>query len=317
MDNINENNINFDLIARHLLGETTDNEQEAVKCEIAKNPEAWNELKKSFELSALASPVDTEAAWKKVQPKLIVNKEKEADISMFSSRKRIINIAAAIVLIAAVAYFLMPSKTNKSLNLASHNTELSTDLPDQSKVVLAAHSSLQYASNKHFRKVELTGKAEFKVARSEQKPFIINTQKGIVQVLGTQFIVDAIAKDSVYVKVIEGRVRVKNQNLSDSVDLAIGDEISIVNNQLKTALINQENKHFIFEEVALNEVFKRLSKEFNTNFTVKDSVANKLLITATFKNETLDEILDIVALTHCLIITKNQNQYEVEGKGCN
>ena len=84
-------------------------------------------------------------------------------------------------------------------------------LVDGSKVVLNACSSLQYPEkfDGKTRKVQLNGQAFFDIARNEKQPFMVETDKFHVQVLGTEFDVKSYADDElVAVEVQSGKVEV-------------------------------------------------------------------------------------------------------------
>ena len=90
-------------------------------------------------------------------------------------------------------------------------------LPDGSKVWLNSASSLRYPT--HFtgkeRRVTLTGEGYFEVSKSYGKnsktniPFIVETNKQIVEVLGTHFNINAYSDESsLRTTLIEGTVKV-------------------------------------------------------------------------------------------------------------
>lgn len=70
-------------------------------------------------------------------------------------------------------------------------------LPDGSKVLLNAASSLRYPTvfNGHDREVELTGEAYFDIAKDPSQPFTVKTRGMDVKVLGTEFNVMAYADE--------------------------------------------------------------------------------------------------------------------------
>ena len=52
----------------------------------------------------------------------------------------------------------------------------------------------------------------------------------------------------------------------------------------------------IFRNTKLEEVFKRLSKIYNVDFIINNDEINSYPYHATFKNESLDEILNIILM---------------------
>lgn len=85
-------------------------------------------------------------------------------------------------------------------------------MPDHSQVWLAANANLTYATDfNENRTLTLTGEAYFEVERDEKHPFIVNTDFGKVEVLGTAFNVNASDK-STTVSVEHGKVAVENKS---------------------------------------------------------------------------------------------------------
>lgn len=87
-------------------------------------------------------------------------------------------------------------------------SEFSKDLADGTRVVLNAGATLSYpvSFDTAKREVHLLGEAYFEVAHSNSNPFLVNTPSGFIEVLGTQFNVDAEAEQTT-VTLQEGSVR--------------------------------------------------------------------------------------------------------------
>ncbi len=89
-------------------------------------------------------------------------------------------------------------------------------LADGTKVWLNAASSITYPTTftKNTRKVTVTGEVYFEVAGNSSKPFIVKTYKDEIQVLGTQFNVNAYVDEStIKTSLIEGSVKVNDKIL--------------------------------------------------------------------------------------------------------
>jgi len=85
-------------------------------------------------------------------------------------------------------------------------------LPDNSKIWLNAASSLTYSAALYMggqRKVLLRGEAYFEVAKDSEHPFVVQTAKQEVQVLGTHFNINSYANEAnEETTLLEGSVRV-------------------------------------------------------------------------------------------------------------
>jgi transmembrane sensor len=73
-------------------------------------------------------------------------------------------------------------------------------LPDGSAVTLYPHASIRYPSayNIKERNIILTGKAVFAVAKDKHRPFTVYARQLATTALGTQFLVDASFRRSIY-----------------------------------------------------------------------------------------------------------------------
>jgi len=86
-------------------------------------------------------------------------------------------------------------------------------LPDGSKVWLNASSSLHFptAFLGKSREVEVTGEAYFEIAKDVHKPFYVKVKGQSVEVLGTQFNINAYTDEPlIRTTLLEGSVRVRN-----------------------------------------------------------------------------------------------------------
>lgn len=86
------------------------------------------------------------------------------------------------------------------------------NLPDGTEVWLNAASSLKYAANLlqyGKRKVSLQGEAYFQVAKDKAHPFVVETEKQLVEVLGTHFNINAYSDEKVVkTTLLEGSVKI-------------------------------------------------------------------------------------------------------------
>lgn len=138
----------------------------------------------------------------------------------FSRIRSFRQIAAAIlvpVLLLSTAYLYVKQQTlltalSHEYHVQANKGERATvELPDGTKVLLNASSSLSYPSSFAYnnRTVELKGEAYFEVTRDSEHPFIVQTQAAKIRVLGTTFNVNAHAENPFFeASLIEGQVEV-------------------------------------------------------------------------------------------------------------
>ena len=89
------------------------------------------------------------------------------------------------------------------------------ELSDGTKVWLNSRTKIEYPAvfaDKE-RRIKLDGEAYFQVAQNIHKPFIVQTPKGNVEVLGTQFNVESYSDDSTFATALmEGAVKITAGN---------------------------------------------------------------------------------------------------------
>ncbi len=85
-------------------------------------------------------------------------------------------------------------------------------LPDGTQVWLNAESSLVYPEKftGTLRMVQLKGEAFFKVAKDQQKPFIVEAAGTKTLALGTAFNIHAYPENDIKIALLEGKVQVQN-----------------------------------------------------------------------------------------------------------
>lgn len=201
----------------------------------------------------------------------------------------------------------------------------SLELPDGSKVWLNAGSSFKYPIqfDEKIRKVELIkGEAFFEVNSDIEHPFIVNTENINVIATGTRFNVSSYPEDeNIYVSLDKGKVEISGTQYKNILHMSPGETICM-DKKSNTYFIDDKtciyNRYAwidgitIFRNTKLEEVFKRLSKIYNVDFIINDDEINSYPYHATFKNESLDEILNIIEMGNSIVCKeiKNNTSYK-------
>jgi transmembrane sensor len=191
--------------------------------------------------------------------------------------KPLVRVAAVLILMAGVYFIFLSNPVTTITTQASEKSELF--LPDSSAVRLNASSTLTYHKRnwESKRQVTLQGEAYFDVAKGST--FDVETEKGIVTVLGTQFNVKVRAH---YFEVVcyEGLVQVKS-SLTE-IKLEPGRMLRIVNGVIapgdhtvepSPAWLAQESA---FESVPIAEVFAEFERQYNVTLTTENVNLNQL-----------------------------------------
>lgn len=176
-------------------------------------------------------------------------------------------------------------------------------LSDGSKVVLNAGSELKYPvqfiANEKNRMVFLNGEAYFEVAKNKEHPFIVTTSDLDLEVLGTQFNVTSYIDDAkTYAVLVEGKVAAHNNWVDgDSKILHPEQKVFFENNQLALETVNVEkyvawvNGQLIFVNDPYAVIKNKLERKYNITINNSYPTLHEINVTATFTNETIDQVL--------------------------
>lgn len=163
------------------------------------------------------------------------------------------------------------------------------NLPDGSKVWLNAASSLKYPANLSSfdeRRVELRGEAYFEVAKNSHKPFIVETDKQEVAVLGTHFNVKSYADDnSTKTTLLEGSVQViPKVNRITRTTLKPGLQAELNDNGLKIKPVETDdeidwkNGDFVFKEESLESIMRKIARWYDVEIIYEDGIPQNVAL---------------------------------------
>lgn len=206
-------------------------------------------------------------------------------------------------------------------------------LPDESVVRLYPKSAISYRNsfNQNERNISLTGQAVFKVFKNRQLPFVVYTDDITTTAIGTEFWVNTFRKNYVEVKLLEGRVSVKqNKPNTKAIYLTAGQMITFskLNNSFSFVSFKKENNiptglnristqqiipvnievSLAFDNKPIIEVFEQLSKHYKVKINYQTEQLRGLSFTGNvLKKDDLPTILT-------LITTMNGLHYEQVGE---
>lgn len=199
-------NLNRELLYRFFNKETTLEEEKKIRLWIEESDENRQEFfreRKLFDAILLHGDL----AYKKVRTRFYIPWRRIA--------AALSGVAAIVLLtIYVITYFLQQSFRDETMNtvIVPQGQRVSLTLADGTKVWLNAKTKMEYPQSfKAFdeRIVKVDGEAYFEVSKNKNRPFIVKTSKGDVEVLGTKFYVSAYATTDIFeTSLIEGRVKV-------------------------------------------------------------------------------------------------------------
>lgn len=224
--------------------------------------------------------------------------------------KRVSWVAAIIILpllIFSGNSFLREKEEKALSSFKIHSpawTKIEFKLPDGTNGWLNCNSSLEYSSNfLEKRDVTLNGEAYFSVISDSIRPFTVNTNWLSLKVVGTSFNISAYEDESnVEVVLEEGEIIVgdmysgnKHKMLPD--DLLIYDKsldtFATVQVQPQKYLSWKEGK-LVFRNDPLDVICRRISRWYNVDIEVNLEECKDLRLFATFTDENLEEVLDLL-----------------------
>jgi len=301
--------INTELLVRFFSGECSSEEIRQIenwRNQTEKNNQIFKEFQKVWESDyQTIIPEDLILQdWEKIRTR-IQFPERKRTIGLFSAFSR---VAAVFVLMLTVTgglyvYWNVPGFGRWNAFQTQEYVD-SLRLPDNSIVYLNNYSSLKYLRNFEDgkRTVSLNGEGFFEIESDVNNPFKVKTPEGVdVSVLGTAFHLQT-GKDieDVELNVTEGSVEIKYRGQDKNV--IAGSSMVIKNREIEVFTTPDKNflswktGELIFSQSSLSEISEALKKHFEKIQEVKINSHSDILVTTSFKNQDIREVLDELEL---------------------
>ena len=322
-----------DLIGKVLAGEATAREQETVmlwRKQSEANEKYFIQLKHIFEKAGATNvqvEFDADEAWNKVKSQLHKSDVKVIPISRtpyFSP----LRVAATIFLVVAISMviYLKTAPPVQTLAVVSEKETRQDTLPDGSTAFLNKKTELEFEYNprEKTRRVKLKGEAYFAVKHEEEKPFIIEADEILVRDIGTEFNLKAYPdKDTIEIIVTHGEVQFYTKQ-DPGLNLKAGEK-AIYSKRTKefyriekpdTNTLSYKTKVFSFNNTDLRSVVSLLNEVYNSKISLANESLYSCRLTANFKEDNPEIIVEVIAETMGLELTKKDDQLILSGKGC-
>jgi len=312
------NTKDFEIIARYLSGDMSNDEVSQFEKQLeifSENKILINEMKKQWaQIGNYQSKkeVDVEKGWQALYGRL--DSEQLIPSNNVAEHRLApvwVKWAATIVVlftIASISFYAFYKNTTNLLSLQTGNESntLIQTLTDGSVVYLANNTTLsypeQFASDE--RKVNLKGEAFFDITPNPKKPFRIETEKVIIEVLGTAFNVKSENGNLFELAVERGKVRVTLKDDPTQTQIVLpGEKISTSEHQLVKA--KNENANYFswrtqrmqFKDESLSNIVKVINKNYHTNIQLSTQDLGNEKLTVTFYNNSLKYITQLLCLS--------------------
>jgi ferric-dicitrate binding protein FerR (iron transport regulator) len=227
----------------------------------------------------------------------IFSKTQKPAVTKTFQLRRYFQAAAAVILLLVGIYSVSIFLSNEKMITGNAN-QTSVTLPDGSLVSLNSGSKLAWNEKKFNwnRMVSLSGEAYFEIEKGGE--FIIKTENGTVEILGTKLNVFSREKEF-WVSCLTGKVGVEAGNTSQVI--LPGEMVELTSNGLEKTALNNVNQTaawqegvFYFDDKPLVSIFDEIERQFDVSIQFKGDVNRS--ITVSFTNKKLEEALDVVCI---------------------
>jgi transmembrane sensor len=180
------------------------------------------------------------------------------------------------------------------------------DLPDGSTLWLQPQTTVKYPKTFEGDKREIyfSGQAYFDIVNDREKPFIVNIAENVnISVLGTQFYIRAKEKDDVLeAGLISGKIRFTSK--LEDVTLSPDDVVLFSRKTDRILETRDMSSHpfkwsshsIVFDNCSFGTIIKELSEWYNFEYHIDTNLDQTTKVTLTVKDESLQEIADILKI---------------------
>lgn len=337
--------INWDLMAKHLAGETDAAEREefsvwlqrsAIHTEMVNEIHTtWDRINSMKEMNQF----NVNNGWEKLHSRIAATVGEQPEKRKEKSRNRASFFRMPLLRAAAVIAFLImlgagtfgiitliQKDSRMTVVSSGTNDQTQITLPDGTRVLLNAGTKLTYAKNFNIRnrEVRLTGEAYFDVRHNADKPFVIYTGKAGIKVLGTSFNVQAFkSSGKVEVFVESGSVQLfETENTGNTVTIDPGFIGSMENSIVEKQKNTDENymawktRRLIFNNTELEKVASGIQDVFKVKIIFEDPAMARCKIGSNFENESLENVLEAICTIHNWKWERKGDRVILSGSGC-
>ncbi|MEG0518796.1 MAG: FecR domain-containing protein [Bacteroidales bacterium] len=225
---------------------------------------------------------------------------------------RLAQIGGVAAVLIACTYFLSVRFSNEFSDvkvplLAKENTgefTLVTTLEEGSVVYLSQMATLYYPE--HFlqqkREVKLNGTALFEVEGNRERPFVIETDKVLIEVLGTAFNVKNDLGKPFELSVCRGSVKVSLKEGKGSVNVAAGKTVTLTNGYLRisdtedTGQFDLYSTKMRFKDESLKNVLRVMNMHIPAMQIQTSPLLGERKLTVAFLNDSAESMAELISL---------------------
>jgi transmembrane sensor len=240
-------------------------------------------------------------------------RKKDKNIQVKALFLNVLKYAAIVILVFTLGIFcrqiFMENQDKNLLGLVEYNEihvpngeKAELKLSDGSKVWLNDGTTIRFPKTfgGQTRRVNLSGEAFFNVKKGTA-PFIVSSDFGEVEVLGTSFNVRAYNNLKLEITLVEGKIHFKNS--AGEKILNPGQQLTLTDNE--NCIIKHADPKFAtswkegiisFENEELGDVAKKLERHFNIQIDLDPKIAS-ISFTGQIFNESVGEVMEYINKT--------------------
>ncbi|MCF2548782.1 FecR family protein [Bacteroides xylanisolvens] len=221
-----------------------------------------------------------------------------------------IKIAAVVAMVAFIIHkeyqeYRIEHSAEMQIMTVPAGQRASLVLADGTIVWLNSNSTLKYpATGFHSkeRKVILEGEGYFEVAHNEKHPFIVETEKYDIRVLGTTFNVSAYPNSGLFeTSLIEGKVTVYQPDTQHEMTLKPHEKVEVKDGKLYKETFSSDNDFlwrmgiYSFKDEPLETVFRKLEQYYEVKIINKNEEIASRPCTGKFRQkEGIEHVMKVL-----------------------
>jgi transmembrane sensor len=319
------NSVDWERLDRFVVGEAPPDEMATLAAWVNADPELRTLA--SF-MRAVGKPVGVEqrdwdgsSAWQQLRRRM---SGPPLELLSPGSRRvafrlgRALSAAAVLILVAASSLWFLARwrrDPNSIHDFATRRSQTAVlELPDGSRVMLGPASSLRFRDRGLLgvetpRDVYLEGEAYLEVKHDAMRPFRVHTAAGLVEDVGTEFLVSAYSDaPGMRVLVANGTVALYSAPSTarrplltlahgDLAELAVNGVATVTHDVNLAPYLAWTRGDLAFDGTRLGDIVPALERWYDIDINLSDNVLAERRLTATFRRESLSQVLELLALS--------------------
>lgn len=306
-----EKKIDRDVLNRYLKGNYTSADYQQVKTLFEEDTLAWQRddlIRETWlEFKEQKPRKDLNFILQKIQSRIYLQEKRKKRTLWYLYRQIAAVLLFPVILFAAHFFIQHPagiSGTAYAEIYSPPGARTQFRLPDGTTGWLNSGSDIRYPVDFTERTVKINGEAFFQVASKNDQKFTVQTPVLDITVLGTKFNVTAYPDDP-FVEIVleEGKVRLDGRDYPFSELLSPDQRFVLYSGQKKGSVSSVDaglysswkDGKLVFRDEPLSGVLKKMERWYHVRFIVEDEQLKSHVYKATFKDETLEEVLRLLA----------------------